>query len=39
MHWTLVVVLALAGVFLLWRQSKNAEKAKEANERLETGQA
>jgi hypothetical protein len=35
MDWTLVVVLALAGVFFLWRQSKNTEKAKAANERLE----
>ena len=35
MDWMLVVVLALAGIFLLWRQSKNAEKAKAANERLE----
>jgi hypothetical protein len=35
MDWTLVVVLALAGVFFLWRQSKNTEKAKAANKRLE----
>ena len=35
MDWTLVVVLVLAGVFFLWRQSKNTEKAKAANERLE----
>ncbi len=35
MDWTLVVVLALAGVFFLWRQSKNTEKAKAANQRLE----
>ena len=35
MDWTLVVVLALAGVFFLWRQSKNTERAKAANERLE----
>jgi hypothetical protein len=35
MDWTLVVVLALTGIFFLWRQSKNAEKAKAANERLE----
>jgi hypothetical protein len=35
MDWTLVVVLALAGVFFLWRQSKNTEKAKAASERLE----
>jgi hypothetical protein len=35
MDWTLIVVLVLAGVFFLWRQSKNTEKAKAANERLE----
>jgi hypothetical protein len=35
MDWILVVVLVLAGVFFLWRQSKNTEKAKAANERLE----
>jgi hypothetical protein len=35
MDWTLVVVLVLASVFFLWRQSKNAEKAKAASERLE----
>lgn len=35
MDWTLVVVLVLAGVFFLWRQSKNTVKAKAANERLE----
>jgi hypothetical protein len=36
MDWTLVVVLVLAGVFFLGRrQSKNTEKAKAANERLE----
>jgi hypothetical protein len=31
---TLVVVLVIAGVFLLWRHSKNTEKAKAATERL-----
>ena len=27
-------MLVLAGIFFLWRQSKNTEKAKVANERL-----
>ena len=35
MDWTLVVVLVLAAIFFLWRQSKNTEKAKAAKERLE----
>jgi len=35
MDWSLLIVLALVGVFFLWRQSKNTEKAKAANERLE----
>ena len=35
MDWSLLLVLALVGVFFLWRQSKNTEKAKAANERLE----
>ena len=26
MDWTIVVVLVLAGVFFLWRQSKNTEE-------------
>jgi hypothetical protein len=34
MDWTVVVVLAFAGIFFLWRQSKNTEKAKAATERL-----
>jgi hypothetical protein len=35
MDWSLLLVLALVGWFFLWRQSKNAETAKVANERLE----
>jgi hypothetical protein len=35
MDWSILAVLALAGAFLLWRQSKNKEKAQAANERLE----
>jgi hypothetical protein len=34
MDWSLVLLLAIGGGFLLWRQSKNAEAAKVANERL-----
>lgn len=35
MDWSVLLVLGLVGVFFLWRQSKNTEKAKAANERLE----
>ncbi|UWU66114.1 hypothetical protein [Bradyrhizobium sp. NC92] len=34
MDWSLLLLLAIGGGFLLWRQSKNAEKAQVANERL-----
>jgi hypothetical protein len=34
MDWSLLLLLAIGGGFLLWRQSKNAETAKVANERL-----
>jgi len=36
MDWSLIVVLALVGGFFLWRQSKNAERAKVATDRLES---
>ena len=36
MDWSLIALLALAGAFFLWRQSKSAERAKVANERLES---
>jgi hypothetical protein len=35
MDWSLLLVLAIGGGFLLWRPSRNAEAAKVANERLE----
>ncbi|MCK1723459.1 hypothetical protein [Bradyrhizobium sp. 141] len=34
MDWSLIAVLAIAGGFLLWRQSKNAERAEAAKDRL-----
>jgi hypothetical protein len=34
MDWSLLLVLAIGGGVLLWRQSKNEEAAKVANERL-----
>lgn len=34
MDWSLLLLLAIGGVLLLWRQSKNTEAAKVANERL-----
>ncbi|QHO74658.1 hypothetical protein ACH79_20475 [Bradyrhizobium sp. CCBAU 051011] len=37
MDWSFLIVLAIAGGFFLWRQSKNAEAAKVANARLERG--
>lgn len=36
MDWSVLMVLAVAGGFLLWRQSKNAERAKVASARLES---
>jgi hypothetical protein len=36
MDWSLLVVLALVGVFFLWRRSKNAERARVATARLES---
>lgn len=35
MDWSLLAVLLVVGGFFLWRQSRNAERAKVANERLE----
>jgi hypothetical protein len=35
MDWSLLMLLAVAGGFLLWRQSKNEEAAKVASARLE----
>jgi hypothetical protein len=35
MDWSLLLVLAFMGGLFLWRQSKNAETANVANERLE----
>jgi hypothetical protein len=35
MDWSFAIVLAIAGGFFLWRQSKNTEKAQAANERLD----
>jgi hypothetical protein len=34
MDWSLLLLLAIGGGFLLWRQSKNTEAAKVANDRL-----
>jgi hypothetical protein len=35
MDWSVIILLALVGVFFLWRSSKNEEKAKVASARLE----
>lgn len=34
MDWSVIVVLALVGIFFMWRSSKNAEKAEVASARL-----
>jgi hypothetical protein len=36
MDWSVIILLALVGVFFLWRSSKNEEKAKVASARLES---
>jgi hypothetical protein len=35
MDWSVIILLALVGVFFLWRSSKNEEKAKVVSARLE----